>query len=162
MRSSIIIFILVLISFENWAHCEKPSKFIKANKKEGWAESTQSRAGYLKFNETYEMVFIAQKDMEYLLSFGSNLKALNSQIDFLIYEKVVVKVEENGSKVYRKIDNVLYDSKKRNSPSEMTFVNRETRKLYLTISLPNPSSKNRNPCVGVLIEHKRALKLWLD
>lgn len=150
------------MSFENWAHCEKPSKFIKANKKEGWAESTQYRAGYLKFNETYEMVFIAQKDMEYLLSFGSNLKASNSQVDFLIYEKVVVKVEENGSKVYRKIDNVLYDSKKRNSPSEMTFVNRETRKLYLTISLPNPSSKNRNPCVGGLIEQKRALKLWLD
>jgi hypothetical protein len=154
MKTILLAVSFILFSGVN-AQCPNPEKFLKSKgSRDGYGESSQSRSGFVRAGEVYEAVFIAQGSTLYKMTIGPIDKNVGN-LKYEIYEMVVEKKIENGKSVYRKEKQVLFSSID-NQPVE--FRSDEVRKIYVKVMLEG-EDKEQLACVGILIEHKKAVKL---
>lgn len=152
----VALFIVVLsLVFNSFGQCPNPNDYLRADTKNGWGKNSQSKSGYLKPGETYELNFIAQRGMEYRITvLAGNDNFSDENVNFQLYHTQVEKVEEKGKQVYKRLRSIIFDSNE--DEGEVKFATDQTRKISLDVSIEN----YRKPkCVIVFIEVRKSKKL---
>lgn len=142
-----------------YAQCTKPEKMMKPSYKQGWGVDAQSRSGVLEMGKPYELSFVASKGVDYKVTTATSGDDENVQIDFVLYEMAVGKVEENGKSKYIKYKKVLFDSKDNDNARTIEFSSTKSRKVFINVTVPaGADDGGQMQCVGVLIEHQKSAK----
>jgi hypothetical protein len=159
------IFIIPLfasVSMVSYSQCPSPSEVMKADKKEGWSESSQSKSGALQAGEVYEYTFIAQRGVEYRVSALGGVDELSKDnVAYQLFDSEVQKVEVDGKPVYKRLEKVVYDSKKKESGDQLVFSTPKTRKLTMKVTITNTDKPDAIQCVAVFVESRRLAELGL-
>lgn len=155
---TLVLSLVAAFSF-SYGQCAKPEKIIKPHYKQGWGLDAQSRAGALEMGKPYELSFVASGGVDYKVSTATTNVEEETQIDFVIYEMAVEKIEEDGKKRYVKFKKVLFDSKESDNAKTMEFSSTKGRKLFINVTVPaTPDEKGKMQCIAVLIEHQKSMK----
>jgi hypothetical protein len=155
MKNTVFFIVLLNLFLSAFAQCPNPNEYLRADTKNGWGKNSQSKSGYLKPGETYELNFIAQRGMEYRITvLAGNDNFSSENLNFQLYHTQVEKVEEKGKQVYKRLKSIIFDSNE--DEGEVKFATDQTRKISLEVSIEN----YRKPqCVIVFIESRKSKKL---
>lgn len=153
-KINLTILLALVFSFCAFAQCPNPNDYLRADRKNGWGKNSQSKSGYLKPGETYELNFIAQRGMEYRITIlAGNDNFSSENVSFQLYHTHVKKVKQGDESIYKRLRSIIFDSSK--DEGEVKFSTDQTRKMSVEVSIEN----YRKPqCVIVFIETRKSKK----
>ncbi|MBW7868993.1 MAG: hypothetical protein H3C31_11770 [Brumimicrobium sp.] len=154
---SILVLISIVSSVFIYGQCPDFTQIFSVNTKEGWSINSQSKKGYLKPGEAYEMVFILQPKIKYRIRVASGFgtKFSEEDVSFQVIGKETGTVEKDGQKTYVSQDVVLFDSENRGN-DEPVFYSERTRRLSIKVRVSGETNSTLDSKCGlVLIEARR-------
>jgi hypothetical protein len=162
IKNLLQMFLVVSISWSASAQCTKPNQVMKADKKNGWSENSQSKSGALAPGDTYEYNFIVQRGIDYrITTLGGKTELTKGNVEFKIYDSQVQRVEVNGEMIYKRFETIVFDSRNPGNTEELIFNSPQTRKLTMRVEVVADGQPNDVHCVVVFVETRRSEKLGL-
>ena len=155
MKNIYLLSFTLVFSLSIFGQCPNPNDYLRGDKKGGWSKNSQSKSGYLKPGETYELNFIAQRGMEYRVTILAGNESFSEEnVSYQVYHTQVQKVKEDGKSVYKRLKSMIFDSSE--DEGKVKFSTDQTRKISVEVSIENYSKPQ---CVIVFIEARKSKEL---